>query len=198
MVWPRFDSAVRVLPLPRIGTPCLRTRISKRPGAARARQMSKEQITDLLKFLKPFGDEIKERALWLREFVWDQYPQANELIYDNYNALAFGWSPTDRVGHTFCSVAVGRSSHNVHFGFYWGSELSDPKKLLLGEGNQYRYILVKNKDDFPKAYITRLIKEAYANSLAKVKDKKQLRRGLTIVKSISTSKRKAGRQVREK
>jgi|KBSMisStaDraftv2_1062788.scaffolds.fasta_scaffold419259_1 hypothetical protein len=160
--------------------------------------VSKAQTTDLLKFLKPFGDDIKERALWLREFVWDLYPESNELIYDNYNALAYGWSPTDRVGHTFCSVAVGRSSHNVHFGFYWGSELSDPKKILLGEGNQYRYILVKNVEDFPKAYITKLTKEAYANSLAKVKDKKQLRQGLTIVKSISTQKRKAGRKVRKK
>jgi hypothetical protein len=160
--------------------------------------MSKEQTKDLVKFLKPFGDEIKERSLWLREFVWDLYPDANELIYDNYNALAFGWSPTDRVGHTFCSVAVGRSSHNVHFGFYWGSELSDPKKVLLGEGNQYRYILVKNKEDFPKVYITKLVKEAHANSLGKVKDKKQVRQGLTIVKSVSTKKRKAGRAVKGK
>jgi Domain of unknown function (DU1801) len=160
--------------------------------------MSKAQTAELLKFLKPFGDEMKERALWLREFVWDLYPEANELIYDNYNALAFGWSPTDRVGHTFCSVAVGRSSHNVHFGFYCGSELSDPKKILLGEGNQYRYILVMNKEDFPKAYIRKLVKEAYGNSLAKVKDKKQLRQGLTIVKSISTKKRKAGRKVQKK
>src|SRR5689334_7244506 len=159
--------------------------------------MGKEHTTDLLKFLKPFGDEITGRVLWLREFVWDLYPQTNELIYDNYNALAFGWSPTDRVGHTFCSVAVGRSSHNVHFGFYWGSELSDPKKMLLGEGNQYRYILVKDKKDLPKAYITKLVKEAYANSLAKVKDKKQIGQGATIVKSVSTEKRKAGRKVRE-
>jgi hypothetical protein len=160
--------------------------------------MSKEQTQDLLKFLKPFGDDIIERALWLREFVWDLYPQTNELIYDNYNALAFGWSPTDRVGHTFCSVAVGRTSHNVHFGFYWGSELSDPKKILVGEGNQYRYVLVKNLEDFPKAYITKLVKEAYANSLAKVKDKKQVRQGLTIVKSISTKKRNGGGKVRKK
>ena len=100
--------------------------------------MSKEQTKDLLKFLKPFSKVIIERALWLREFIWDLYPQTNELIYDNYNALAVGWSPTDRVGHTFCSITVGRSSKNIHFGFYWGSELSDPDKILLGEGNQYR------------------------------------------------------------
>ena len=151
--------------------------------------MSKDQTKDLLKFLAPFGDEITELVLWLREFVWDIYPKANELIYDNYNALAFGWSPTDRVGHTFCSIAVGRTSKNIHFGFYWGSEISDPGKMLIGKGNQYRYILVKNKKEFPQAYIKKLVKEAWANSLAKVKDPKQIVEGTTITKSISPVKR---------
>ncbi|MBS1598133.1 MAG: hypothetical protein JST75_07890 [Bacteroidetes bacterium] len=151
--------------------------------------MSKEETKDLLKFLKPFGSEITDTVMWLREFVWDQYPKANELIYDNYNALAFGWSPTEKVGHTFCSIAVGRTSKNIHFGFYWGSEISDPEKILLGEGNQYRYILVTEKSKFPKAYVKKLIKDAYANSFSKIKDKKQIAEGKTIVKSISTKKR---------
>ena len=151
--------------------------------------MSKKQTKDLLKFLKPFGNEITELVIWLREFVWDLYPQTNELIYDNYNALAFGWSPTDKVGHTFCSIAVGRTSKNIHFGFYWGSELSDPDKILLGKGNQYRYILVTNRNKFPKTYIKKLVKEAYVNALAKVKDKEQILHGQTIVKSISKKKR---------
>ena len=151
--------------------------------------MSKEQTKDLVRFLKPFDKEINDLVMWLREFVWDLYPKANELIYDNYNALAFGWSPTDRVSHTFCSIAVGRTSKNVHFGFYWGSQIADPEKLLIGNGNQYRYILVKNKKDFPKTYITKLVHEAYINSLAEVKDKKQIIEGKTITKSISEKKR---------
>jgi len=117
------------------------------------------------------------------------YPDSNELIYDNYNALAVGWSPTDRVGHTFCSIAIGRTSKNIHFGFYWGSEISDPEKRLIGQGNQYRYVLVKSKSEFPKAYIKKLLKDAYANSMAKVKDKKQIMHGNTITKSISAKKR---------
>jgi hypothetical protein len=151
--------------------------------------MSKDQIEDLKIFLTPFGDNIAELALWLREFVWDLYPMTNELIYDNYNALAIGWSPTDKVGHTFCSIAIGRTSKNVHFGFYWGSQISDPEKTLMGQGKQYRYILVKNKRDFPEAYIKKLLTEAFANSLAKVKDPKQIMEGATITKSISAVKR---------
>lgn len=152
--------------------------------------MAKADTKDLLKFLKPFPAGVKAKALWLRQFVWDLYPGSNELIYDNYNALAFGWSPTDRVGHIFCSIAVGRTTHNVHFGFYWGSQISDPKKILLGGGKQYRYILVTSEKEFPRMYMKKLLKEAWANSLAKVKDPKQIIKGQTITKSISAKKRK--------
>ena len=145
---------------------------------------SKEQTRDLLKFLKTFDKNIQETVLWLREFVWDLYPQTNELIYDNYNALALGWSPTEKVGHVFCGIALYSTNKNIHFSFYWGSEISDPKKILIGEGKQYRYILVKNIGDFPKAYIKTLLKDEYNNSLLKVKDKNQLIQGMTITKSI--------------
>jgi hypothetical protein len=69
--------------------------------------MSKEDTKDLQRFLKIFPEDIRNTVFKLRDFVWHIYPQANELIYDNYNALAFGWSPTDKVGHTFCSIAIG-------------------------------------------------------------------------------------------
>jgi hypothetical protein len=151
--------------------------------------MSKEQTKDLLQFLQPFGADITDLVMWLRDFAWDLCPDSNELIYDNYNAVAFGWSPTDKQGHTICSIAVGRSSKNVHFGFYWGNEISDPDKILLGQGNQYRYILVTDKAQFPKDYMAQLVNEAYTNVLAKVKDPKQIIRGQTIVKSVSDKKR---------
>lgn len=151
--------------------------------------MSKEETKDLVKFLQPFDKEITDLVFWLREFVWYLYPTANELIYDNYNAVAFGWSVTDRLGHTFCSIAVGRTSKNIHFGFYWGNEINDPEKLLIGNGNQYRYLLVTSKKEFPKTYLKKLLQQAHTNSLAKVKDPKQLVQGLTITKSISAAKR---------
>ncbi len=151
--------------------------------------MGKESTKDLIKFLKTFDKEKIDLTLWLRDFAWDLCPQANELIYDNYNALSLGWSLTDKVGHNICSVVIYRANQNIHFGFYWGNELSDPDKILLGEGKQYRYILVTDKKKFPKKYIKKLVNESYANSLAKVKDQKQIIHGQTIVKSISEKKR---------
>ena len=115
--------------------------------------MGKNPTKELVKFLRPFDDEMKASVLWLRSFVWDLYPGSNELIYDNYNALALGWSITDRLGHLFCSIEVGRTSRNIHFGFFWGTEIADPENKLIGEGNQYRYLLVKSIKTFPKNYI---------------------------------------------
>lgn len=153
--------------------------------------MSKSETADLLKFLLPFDRHIAELALWMREFVWDKYPQCNELIYDNYNALAFGWSPTEKMTDIFCSVAV-YGNKDVHFGFYWGSQIADPEKKLFGNGKQYRYIKVTDKNSFPAAYITKLVADAYANSMAKLKDNAVLSEGKTIVKSSLAIKKRPG------
>jgi len=152
--------------------------------------MSKEKVEDLVKFMLPYPDSVKAAALWLREFVWDLYPETNELIYDNYNAVAFGWSPTDKAGDVFCSIAV--CSDHVNFGFNRGVDFPDPQKLLIGNGSQYRYLRVRDKSDFPEEYIKQLLEMAYENSLSRLKPVKKPIKGETIVKSISPVKRRPG------
>ena len=152
--------------------------------------MSKEKVEDLVKFMLPYPDSVKVAALWLRDFVWDLYPETNELIYDNYNAVAFGWSPTDKAGDVFCSIAV--CSDHVNFGFNRGVDFPDPQKLLIGNGSQYRYLRVRNKSDFPEEYIKQLLEMAYENSLSRLKPVKKPIKGETIVKSISPVKRRPG------
>jgi hypothetical protein len=150
--------------------------------------MPKEDTKELIKFLKPFPDSVKDITLWLREFIWDLYPNCNELLYDNYNALAIAFAPTDKAGDAFCSLAV--YSKHVNFGFNRGSEITDPDKILNGNGSLYRYITIKEKNDFPKAYIKKLLKDAYFNSLTRLKKSKQTLKGLTITKSISPVQRR--------
>lgn len=152
--------------------------------------MPKEEVKDLVKFLLPYPDKVKAAALWLREFVWDLYPDTNELIYDNYNAVAFGWSPTDKAGDVFCSIAV--FSDHVNFGFNRGVDIDDPGNMLLGDGSQYRYIKVKDKEDFQEWYMKQLLEEAYQNSISRMKPIKNPVKGETIVKSISPVKKRPG------
>ncbi len=150
--------------------------------------MSKKDTADLVKFMLPYPDAVKVAALWLRDFVWDLYPEANELIYDNYNTVAFGWSPTDKAGDVFCSIAM--FTNHVNFGFNRGSEIPDKQKLLLGDGAFYRYIKVADRDDFPEEYIKQLLEMAYENSLSRMKPIKKVIKGETIVKSVSPVKRR--------
>jgi hypothetical protein len=160
--------------------------------------MSKGDNKDLRKFLKPYPPGVRTLALWVREFVWDLYPAATELIYDNYNALALGWSLSDRLGDCFCSIAV--LPRYIHFGFFRGNEILDPKKILLGKGNQYRYIILEKASDLPKTYIRILLREAYSKARARkslTASKKGSAtvikgfwEGKTIVKSISPVKKR--------
>ena len=145
---------------------------------------------DLLKFLHAFPAESREIALALRDWVWGLYPKCNELIYDNYNFLAFGWAPTDRMSDIFCSIAVG--TRGVIFGFMWGVKLDDPKGLLHGGGNQFRSLRVPDVKKFPKTDVKRLLKQAHDLSIERLKGREQTPNGSTIVKSISETKRRPG------
>src|SRR5437667_8670822 len=150
--------------------------------------MAKEDSGDLIKFLEPFPESSRKIALWLRDFVWNLYPNCNELIYDNYNFLAFGWAPTDRMSDIFCSIAVG--TRGVIFGFMWGVKLDDPKGLLRGGGNQFRSLRVPDIKEFPKSDVKRLLKQAYDLSVERLKDRPQTPNGVTITKSISPTRRR--------
>ncbi|MBS1915476.1 MAG: hypothetical protein JST87_04315 [Bacteroidetes bacterium] len=79
---------------------------------------------------------------------------------------------------TFCILVNFRSTKisscelkSTHtFRFPLENEIHAPEKILSGKGNQYRYILVSNKKDFPGK---KTVTEAYANSLAEIKDEKR-------------------------
>ena len=152
--------------------------------------MAVDDTKDLLKFLEPYPLETREIAFALREWMWALYPRCNELIYDNYNFLAFGWGPTDRMSDIFCSIAVG--TRGVIFGFMWGVKLDDPKGLLSGGGNQFRSLRVPDMKKFPRADVKKLIKQAFELSLEQLKGRPQTPAGETLVKSISEKKRRPG------
>ncbi|MCB0654713.1 MAG: hypothetical protein KDC57_01190 [Saprospiraceae bacterium] len=151
--------------------------------------MSKEDRPDIMNALTFFDPEIAERVLWLRDFAWDNCPGANELIYDNYNALAIGWSLTEKSGAVVCNIAIYRSNQNIQFGFFAGEELPDPENRLIGQGKQYRYLVVKDLDQFPQDYMRRLIAQARDILQNKMKDAGTTITGRTILKSVSANKR---------
>jgi|ERR1700722_10053614 len=111
-------------------------------------------------------------------------PGSLELVYDNYNALAIGFSPTERAGDGILSIAL--FPPHVSLFFLQGAKLPDPTKRLRGSGNVVRHIVLEDIAILDEPDVQTLLDVALAK--AKVPfDPKQKRR--LIIKSISAKQR---------
>lgn len=141
----------------------------------------------LKKFIKPYEEGIQKLTIELRNFITDLVPQANELIWDNYNAVAIAYSKSVKLKDAFCHIAV--YSQHVNFGFNRGAELTKANVKLNGKGKLIRHITVKDFQSFPKEDIKNIIWEAVGISdklNSKLKDNNT--RPKSIVMSISEKK----------
>ena len=120
----------------------------------------------------------------------DRLPAAIELVYDNYNALAIGFASSERASDVIVSLAVYARGVNLYF--IYGVALADPHHLLLGSGNQGRFVRLESADmlDRPEidALVTAAIKEIDTPlprssrgrlDIRSVSPKQRLRRGAT-------------------
>ncbi|UOY08279.1 DUF1801 domain-containing protein [Muricauda sp. SCSIO 64092] len=112
----------------------------------------------LRKFMKPYDEEMQKLTLQLRDFITNLVPQANELIWDNYNAVALAYSKSEKLKDAFCHIAL--YSKYVNFGFNRGAELTKTNVKLNGKGKLIRHISVKDLQSFPKHEIEKMIWEA--------------------------------------
>ncbi|GAB5563954.1 MAG: hypothetical protein Wins2KO_10170 [Winogradskyella sp.] len=138
-------------------------------------------------FIAAYDKNVQELTIALRNFITDLVPEANELIWDNYNAVAMAYSKSEKLKDAFCHIAV--YSKYVNFGFNRGAELTKTPITLNGKGKLIRHIKVKDIHTFPRTEIESMIWEAVAISeklnpnLAHKNTK-----GQSIVMSISEKK----------
>jgi hypothetical protein len=69
-------------------------------------------------------------------------PGAIEMVYDNYNWLVIGFSPTERPSEAIFSLVL--PAGRVTLCFLQGANLPDPAKRLQGSGNVVRNIRLFN------------------------------------------------------
>ncbi|MEP5613780.1 MAG: DUF1801 domain-containing protein [Cyclobacteriaceae bacterium] len=112
----------------------------------------------LEEFLQPYDEEIQNLTIALRDFITDLVPDANELIWDNYNAVAMAYSKSEKLKDAFCHIAV--YSQHVNFGFNRGAELTNTSIKLNGNGKLIRHLSVKDLQSFPKEEVKNMIWEA--------------------------------------
>jgi hypothetical protein len=89
-------------------------------------------------FLHRFSPEIVALARAARARLRRRFPRAIEMVYDNYNALVIGYSPTERPSDAVLSLVI--FPKRVSVCFIQGKHLPDPDGVLQGNGNQVRFI----------------------------------------------------------
>lgn len=140
--------------------------------------------SEVIRFIDKFEPSLAKLVKSARSVLRKRYPTAIELVYDNYNALAIGYSTTDRTSDVIMSLAVYARGLNLYF--MYGRSLNDPKKLLQGNGSQGAFVRLNSVANLDDAGVKALIKEAVLQAkppLAKVGG------GYTIVKSVSAKQR---------
>lgn len=112
----------------------------------------------LRRFLSAFAPEIGALFLATRRAVLAAAPQANELIYDAYNAVSAAYSFSGRLREAFCHVAA--YAGYVNLGFNRGAELPDPRGILVGSGAQIRHVRIARAGDLKAPAVQALLRAA--------------------------------------
>jgi hypothetical protein len=141
----------------------------------------KEQLDAFIDRFTPEVASMARRALArMRKLA----PGSLELVYDNYNALAIGFSPTEKAGDGIFSIAL--FPPHVSLFFLQGARLPDPTKRLRGSGNVVRHVVLEDIGIFDEPDLRRLLDVALARAKVTL-DANQKRR--LIIKAISAKQR---------
>ena len=136
------------------------------------------------RFLDAFTPEVAELARKALAKLRKQLPYAKELVYDNYNALAIGFAPTERASEGIFSIAV--YPKHINFFFLQGAKLPDPDGLLQGAGSVARHIRLEDEKTLDRADVKAMI--ATAMKMAEVPFDKKTEYELIII-SVSAKQR---------
>jgi len=140
--------------------------------------------TQVASFIAKFDPANAKLIRACRSMMRKRLPTANELVYDNYNFLAIGYSASERASDCVVSLACG--SNGVSLSFYYGATLPDPDGILLGSGNQNRFVRLPSPATLKEPPVERLLRAALAQAKTPMPASG---RGRTIVKSISAKQR---------
>jgi hypothetical protein len=113
-------------------------------------------------------------------------PTAHQLVYDNYNACAIGFSPTERASDVIFSIALYPQRVSLFFLQAMKSNLRDPQRLLQGNGNLVRFIPLDSPAQIDSAAVQRLMKQALIAAKVPLS---RTGKGKLIIKSISATQR---------
>jgi hypothetical protein len=135
-------------------------------------------------FLDKFTPEVAASARANLAAMRVRLPGATILVYDNYNALAIGFGPSEKAGKAILSLAV--FPRWVTLCFLQGASLPDPEGRLKGDGSRVRHIRLAGPETLADPYVDALISAALARAQPPIDPAAEQR---LVIKSVSAKQR---------
>jgi hypothetical protein len=148
-------------------------------------KIAKSAEAQLDGFLARFMPEVEDTARQAIKKMRQRLPGAIELVYDNYNALAIGFAPTESASDAIFSIALYPRWVSLFF-LMNGTKLRDPECYLKGGGKKVRHIVLETAAMIDDPAVQGLMAQALEISPKQI-DAGQPRR--LIIKSVSTQQR---------
>jgi len=135
-------------------------------------------------FIAKFEPKHQTLIRAVRKTLRKRFPTAYQLAYDNYNFFVIGYGSTERPSDAIVSMAAG--ANGVGLCFIHGASLPDPNHILLGSGNQTRFIRLESVDVLTRHEVKALIAAAVARAKTPLPTRGQ---GKLIIRSVSAKQR---------
>ncbi|HEY2861721.1 MAG TPA: hypothetical protein VGJ21_25195 [Terracidiphilus sp.] len=109
-------------------------------------------------FIAKYSPEIAACAREARARIRAKYPTSFELVYDNYNALAIGYAPSEKTSEAIFSIAL--YPRWVSLFFLQAAGLPDPERILKGSGKVVKHVVLPSPDALDHPAVRDLMREA--------------------------------------
>ena len=110
-------------------------------------------VTDIL---AGYDERIARIAAELRSFLLKELKGITETADNTASLIGYGFG----TGYKDMICVIMLSKKGVKLGFYQGSQLPDPEKLLTGTGKIHRYLPVGSAADIKNPALKNFIREA--------------------------------------
>ena len=141
--------------------------------------------SELAGFIAKFDPQMQQLIRACREALQARFPEAVQLVYDNYNFLVIGFSPTPKPSDAILSLAAQRRGVSLCF-LQRGPELPDPTKILRGAGKVVRSVPLSSPDDLDTVEVSDLIEAQLGLAATPMRASSGAQ---VIVKSVSAKQR---------
>jgi len=143
-------------------------------------------------FLAGYPPHTQKLAHQLRAIVKEAVSEINEQVYRGWRLIGYRVATPERRrkgGAYFCYIAPDDEA--LQLGFEYGILLTDPQRLLEGDGKQVRYVTITATADLTRQGLTGLIAEGARVAILSKTEKTALQFELEEIRHLASGRKRS-------